>query len=60
MADDPFRVYRVSSKLRELASEHLRQMHEAIARSREILNSALPDTFVGRKSQEPFRKKEEE
>jgi hypothetical protein len=52
--DGPFRVYRVSNALKELASEHLRQMHDAIARSRELLRGVLPDTFLGRKSQEPF------
>ena len=57
--DGPFRVYRVSNTLKDLASEHLRQMHDAIARSREMLRGALPDTFVGRKSQEPFPKEDE-
>jgi len=60
VAYDPFRLYRVSNTLRDVTSEHLRQMHEAIARSREILKGALPDTFLGRKSQEPFLKEEEE
>jgi hypothetical protein len=60
MAYDPFRVYRVSNTLRDIASEHLRQMRDEIARSRELLKGPLPDTFLGRKTQEPFPKEEEE
>jgi hypothetical protein len=60
MAHDRFRFYRVSNTLNDIASEHLRQMRDAIARSREILKGALPDTFLGRKSQEPFPKEGEE
>ena len=54
MAHDSFRFYRVSNTLRDIASEHLRQMRDEIARSRELLRGALPDTFLGRKSQGHF------
>jgi hypothetical protein len=60
MAHDSFRFYRVSNTLNDIASVHLKQMRDSIARSREILKGVLPDTFLGRKTQEPFPKEEEE
>ena len=38
----------------------LGQMRESIALSREILREPVPDTFLGRKTQEPFPKEGEE
>jgi len=56
MAFDSFRVYRVPNTWQDEEAEHLARMLDAVARSREVLKCRLPDTFVGRKSQEPFPK----
>ena len=48
------RVYRPSNTSKELETQHLALMQEALARSREVLKSPPPDTFAGRKTQEPF------
>jgi hypothetical protein len=50
-----FRIHRLSNELRNLDAQHLQLTHEAVAKSRELLkNMPLPDTFAGRKTQEPF------
>jgi hypothetical protein len=59
MAHNPFHVFRISKSLKKQEAEHLRQVYDAIARGLEILKAPLPDTFVGRKSQDPFPKEEE-
>ncbi|MBR1160879.1 hypothetical protein [Bradyrhizobium elkanii] len=38
--------------------ELVAQTHEVIQRSLKILRETSPDTFVGRKTQEPFPKEE--
>ena len=60
MADNPFHIFRIPSSLKDQEAQHLRQVYEAIALGLEILKAPLPDTFVGRKSQDPFPKEEEE
>jgi hypothetical protein len=46
---------------REKDDEHHRSIRKAMARSLEILRRAVrPDTFLGRKTQEPFPAEEEE
>ena len=55
MVYNPFRVHRLPNTLKDLETRHLELMHEAIARSRELLkNTPQPDTFVGRKTYQPF------
>ncbi len=54
MVFSPFRLHRISNTLKDVDAQHLRLMHGAITESREILKSPLPDTFAGRKTQEPF------
>jgi hypothetical protein len=45
---------------RDLDRDWLRAMRDAVARSLEILRSALPpDTFLGRKTHEPFPKEDD-
>ena len=60
MAHNPFHIFRIPSSLKDQEAQHLRQVYEAIARGLEILKAPLPDTFVGRKSRDPFPKEEEE
>jgi hypothetical protein len=60
MAHNPFHIFRIPNSWNEQEAEHLRQMYDAIARGLEILKAPLPDTFVGRKSQDLFPKEEEE
>ena len=59
MAYNPFRIYRIPNTLKDKEAEHLRQTRDAVARCIDILKAPLPDTFVGRKSQDPFPKEEE-
>ena len=59
MAYNPFRIYRIPNTLKDKEAEHLRQTRDAVARCIDILKAPLPDTFAGRKSQEPFPKEEE-
>jgi hypothetical protein len=59
MAHNPFCVYRISNNLKDKESKHVEQMLDAVARAREVLKSPPPDTFAGRKSQEPFPQEEE-
>ncbi len=40
--------------------EHAEQIREAVKLSLEILKQPLPDTFLGRKTQEPFPREREE
>lgn len=47
-------INRLSNRLKDLDAEHLKGMREAVADSRELLKSSCPDTFAGRKTQEPF------
>jgi hypothetical protein len=47
-------VHRLSNTMKDLAATHLELMREAIAKSREILKGPAPDSFTGRKTQEPF------
>jgi hypothetical protein len=61
MAYNPFPVHRLPNTLKDLEAKHLELMHEAIAKSRELLrNTPLPDTFAGRRTHEPFSPKEDE
>jgi hypothetical protein len=47
-------VHRLSDALRDVAAKHLELVRDAIVRSRELLKFPPPDSFVGRKTQEPF------
>lgn len=38
----------------------IEQVRNIIAKAREILEKPMPDTFLGRKTQEPFFKEDEE
>jgi hypothetical protein len=50
-----FRIIRLSNKVRELEEKLLGQAHAAIMRARRTLSEhPCPDTFLGRKTQEPF------
>ena len=54
----PFRVFRIN---REQDAAQLRETSGVIARSRELLRcKALSDTFLGRKTQEPFPRQGDE
>ena len=50
----PARVYRLPNRFTDVEAEHLKWIREAIANSCELLNSTRPNTFAGRKTQEPF------
>ena len=56
----PQPFHRLSKTLKDVAAEHLELMREAIARGREILKAPLPDTFAGRKTQEPFPEEDDD
>ncbi len=47
----PFRIFRTH---READVMHLEQMRNLIAESRALLRHNSPDTFAGRRTQEPF------
>ncbi len=38
----------------------VRQFHEIITQAQRLLNEPMPDTFLGRKTQEPFPRESEE
>jgi hypothetical protein len=51
-----FRLFRAN---RDFDVAQLRLMNDVIARSRELLQRhPVPDTFLGRKTQEPFPREE--
>ena len=41
-------------------ADYAQETRETIERSRETLKQPLPDTFLGRKTQEPFPKEDDE
>jgi hypothetical protein len=45
--------------LKDLIVKHIEAVRVTIAKSREILEKPPPDSFVGRKTQEPFPKEED-
>lgn len=45
---------------RESGAKQQRAIRDAMARNLEILRRATPDTFLGRKTQEPFPQEDEE
>ncbi len=45
---------------RESDAKQQRAIRDAMARNLEILRRATPDTFLGRKTQEPFPQEDEE
>jgi hypothetical protein len=45
--------------LKDLIAKHIETVRVAIAESREILKKPPPDSFAGRKTQEPFPKEED-
>jgi hypothetical protein len=47
-------IHRLSNFFKDAQAKHLEFVREAIARSREVLGVPRPDTFAGRKTQEPF------
>ena len=51
----PFGIFRTSNNAEELDAKHLEKVRVAIERARQALvDYPSPDTFVGRKTQEPF------
>lgn len=52
MSQNP-NIYRVHDYASEIA-EHNASMRELAARTAEVLKLPLPDTFLGRNTQEPF------
>jgi hypothetical protein len=52
-------IHRLSNALKDVAAQHLGMIRAALATSRELLKSPMPDTFLGRKTQEPFPPEEE-
>ena len=50
----PLPVHRLSNIFKEAEAEHLKWVCEAMAEWCEVLKSERPDTFAGRKTQEPF------
>jgi hypothetical protein len=49
------RIVRLSNTMKGLEERLLRQAHAAIVRARRTLSEQpCPDTFLGRKTQEPF------
>lgn len=55
----PFIIHRIPNREREF--EHLlRQMDAATVLARNVLREPISDTFLGRKTQEPFPQEETE
>jgi hypothetical protein len=52
-------VHRLPNTLKDLIVKHIETVRVAIAKSRDILKKPPPDSFVGRKTQEPFPKEED-
>lgn len=53
----PFRIFRIQ----DINTNHVEQLREVIAQSQKLLgDNPTPDTFVGRKTQEPFPAEDEE
>jgi hypothetical protein len=52
---DGVRVYRPS----EHEPEIIDALHEILQDARKVLELAMPDTFLGRKTQEPFPKEDD-
>jgi hypothetical protein len=51
----PFGIFRTSNNAEELDAKHLEKVRVAIERARQALvDYPSPDTFAGRKTQEPF------
>ncbi len=44
----------------EADTDHTRLIGEAIKEAREVLEQPPPDTFLGRKTQDPFPKQDEQ
>ena len=54
-----FRIFRLGD-LKEQHARHVEQMRKVAAHGREVLeDNPPPDTFAGRKTQEPFAQNEE-
>jgi len=56
-------IRRMHEQLHEQSSEIADQKainHEFVAKSRQVLEGARPGTFLGRKTQEPFPKQDDE
>ena len=57
MASRPVRIFRMSNTLSDCDRAHIGQVQKSIAEAREGLKQApAVDTFLGRKTQEPFPK----
>jgi hypothetical protein len=56
----PVRVIRLSNSYRDREDKQLAWMRATIAEARQLLaDHAPPDTFMGRKTQEPFPKEQQ-
>lgn len=55
---DKRHISRVRGSASEIAEQNTAHIREVIAKSREVLKEPLPDTFLGRKTNEPFPKQE--
>lgn len=50
-----FRIFRISKTRKEFDDCQIKQANAAVVHSRKVLtDNPLPDTFMGRKTQEPF------
>ena len=47
----PFQFFRINT---EADAENIETLRDIIARSLDVLKGSTPDTFLGRKTQEPF------
>ena len=55
----PVSIYRISNRTKDYDAVHLATVRAAVAHGKEVLkNSHAADTFLGRKTQEPFAKAE--
>ncbi|WP_407193468.1 hypothetical protein [Bradyrhizobium sp. STM 3566] len=54
---DRDRIYR---PVNEIDAEHKAQARKAVKDAREALREAVPDTFLGRKTHEPFPMQDDE
>ncbi len=56
----PFKVFRAVKSAKELDAKHVEKIRAAIEQARQtLLDCPSPDTFAGRKTQEPFPREKE-
>ena len=52
-------IHRLPNTLKDLIAKHIEAVRTAVAKSHEILQKPPPDSFAGRKTQEPFPEEED-